>query len=145
MRMQNEENGGRQAHLSPVVEEEVVEPRDIHERAFEFACRVVRLHRTLTSKRGLSPLASQLLRSGTGVGSNLEEAKAAQSRADFIAKVRIALKEAREAHYWLRLFGAAEIVPMQRVAALIQEANELVAILTTIILKAGTRRPAALS
>ncbi|HKS22399.1 MAG TPA: four helix bundle protein [Thermoanaerobaculia bacterium] len=117
-------------------------PRDIHERAFEFACRVVRLHRTISLKRGISPLASQLLRSGTGVGSNLEEAKAAQSRADFIAKARIALKEAREAHYWLRLFGAAEIVPMKRVTALVQEANEIVAILTTIVLKASTKKPA---
>jgi len=117
-------------------------PRDIHERAFEFACRVVRLHRTVSLKRGISPLASQLLRSGTGVGSNLEEAKAAQSRADFIAKARVALKEAREAHYWLRLFGAAEIVPVKRVAALVKEANEIVAILTTIVLKASTKKPA---
>ena len=73
-----------------------MEPRDIHERAFEFACRIMRLHRTVSLKRGIAPLASQLLRSGTGIGSNLEEAKAAQSRADFIAKARIALKEAFE-------------------------------------------------
>jgi len=122
--------------------EKMMEPRDIHERAFEFACRIVRLHRTVSLKRGIAPLASQLLRSGTGIGSNLEEAKAAQSRADFIAKARIALKEAREAHYWLRLFGAAEIVPMKRVTSLVQEANEIVAILTTIVLKATTRKAA---
>jgi len=121
---------------------EMMEPRDIHERAFEFACRIVRLHRTVSLKRGIGPLASQLLRSGTGIGSNLEEAKAAQSRADFIAKARIALKEAREAHYWLRLFGAAEIVPVKRVTSLVQEANEIVAILTTIVLKATTRKAA---
>ena len=81
---------------------------------------------------------NQLLRSGTGVGSNLEEAKGAQSRRDFVAKARISLKEARESHYWLRIMTACELVPRRRLEPLMNEANEIVAILTAIILKTGT-------
>ena len=91
-------------------------------------------------------IANQLLRSGTGVGSNLEEAKAGQSRADFIAKARISLKEARESHYWLRVVEATEMIATTRVHPLVIEANEIVAILTTIIKKASTsQKPKPLS
>jgi len=116
--------------------------KDIHERVFEFACRVVRLHRALSRKRGTDRVAvNQLLRSGTGIGSNLEEAKAAQSKADFIAKARISLKEARESNYWLRLMEATETIEASRIHPLVQESHEIVAILTTIIKKASTPPP----
>jgi len=116
---------------------EMDDVKDIHERAFEFACRIVRLHRALTKKHGADRVvANQLLRSGTGVGSNLEEAKAGQSRADFIAKARISLKEARESHYWLRVVEATGMISAARVHPLVEEANEIVAILTTIVKKA---------
>ena len=116
--------------------------RDIHERVFEFACRVIRLHRALTRKRGTDrALAGQLLNSATSVGANLEEAKAAQSRADFLARARISLKEARESHYWLRLLESTEMVPPRQVHSLVEEANEIVAILTTIIKNASTKKP----
>lgn len=111
---------------------------DIQERTFEFACRIVRLHRTLSRRDNTARrLSGQLLDAGTSVGSNLEEAEAGQSRADFISKCRIALKEARETRYWLRLFAATEIVKSARLTPLIQEANEIVAILTTIVRKAS--------
>ena len=110
---------------------------DIYERTFAFACRIVRLHRQLVRDRTSSPLALQLLRAGTGIGSNLEEAEGGQSKADFIAKCRISLKEARETHYWLRLFAATEIVKPKRLQPLIGEANEIIAILTTIVRKAS--------
>ena len=109
-------------------------PRDIQARAFEFACRIVKLYRHLEERSSSGRvLGSQLLRSGTSVGANLEEANAGQSRADFIAKCSIALKEARETHYWLRLLAACEIAAQERLAPLISEANELVATLTTIV------------
>jgi four helix bundle protein len=109
---------------------------DIYQRAFEFACRVVRLHRVLSRRRGTHMVAiNQLLRAGTGIGSNLEEAKAGQTRRDFIAKARISLKEARESHYWLRIIVACDLVPRRRIEPLLNEANELVAILTTIVVK----------
>lgn len=79
-----------------------------------------------------------MVRAGTGIGSNLEEAEAAQSKPDFISKNRIALKEARESHYWLRIIAATEMIPPNRVQPLVDEANEIVAILTTIVKKAST-------
>ena len=117
--------------------------KDIHQRAFEFACSIVRLHRRLTRMRGANRVAAnQLLRAGTSVGANLEEAKAAQSRPDFIAKARISLKESREAHYWLRLIEATEIVALPDVHDLVEEANQIVAVLTTIVKKASSPRKA---
>jgi four helix bundle protein len=88
-------------------------------------------------RSGVAFIANQLLHSGTAIGSNLEEAKAGQSRADFIAKARISLKEARESHFWLRLIER-EILDPKRIHPLVEEANEIVAILTTIIKKAST-------
>ncbi|PYQ29623.1 MAG: four helix bundle protein [Acidobacteria bacterium] len=115
-----------------------VRNQDIRERAFEFACRVIRLHRAMTRKRGTDRVAAnQLLRSGTSIGSNLEEAEAAQSRPDFVAKNRIALKEARESHYWLRIIAATAMIAPASVQPLVDEANEIVAILTSIVKKAS--------
>jgi len=109
---------------------------DLPERTFEFARRVVELCKVLDQKPGVSrTLANQLLRSGTSVGANVEEGQAGQSRADFVSKLSIACKEARETHYWLRLLSATELVPESRLAGLLDEANQLVAILTTIIQK----------
>ena len=110
--------------------------QDISERAFEFAVRVVELCRVLDEKPGVSrTLANQLLRSGTSVGANLEESKGGQSRADFLSKVSISLKEARETYYWLRLLNAADILSERQLAPLLDEANQIVAILTTIVKK----------
>ena len=80
-------------------------------------------------------LASQLVDSGTSIGANLEEADGAQSRADFISKCTISLKEARESHYWLRIMRATKKIDEDR---LLGECNEIIAILTTIVRK--TRR-----
>jgi four helix bundle protein len=73
------------------------------------------------------------LRSGTSVGANVEEGQAGQSRADFVSKLSIACKEARETHYWLRLLSATKLVPESRLTGLLDEANQLIAILTAII------------
>ena len=103
------------------------------ERTFEFARRVVKLCQMLDQTPGVSrTLANQLLRSGTSIGANVEEAQAGQSRADFLSKLSIACKEARETHYWLRLLAATDIVREPRLIDLIDEANQLVAILSTI-------------
>lgn len=115
------------------------EPQEIGERTFAFAVRVVKLCQVLDGKPGVSrTLANQLLRSGTSVGANLEESKGGQSRADFLSKVSISLKEARETHYWLRLLLATDILPERQLAPLLDEANQLVAILTAIVKKLKT-------
>jgi len=79
-------------------------PRDIRERTFAFALEIARLCQRLEKQSGVHrTLGRQLLRSGTSIGANMEEAQAGQSRADFVSKCAIALKEARETTYWLRL------------------------------------------
>jgi four helix bundle protein len=113
---------------------------DIQERAYTFACRIVKLNEHLVRKSGsCRTIAGQLLRSGTSVGANLEEANGAQSRKDFICKCNIALKEARETHYWLRLLVDCNLVSETRLASLKTEANQLIAILTTIVKNARAR------
>lgn len=114
---------------------------DIQERSFEFACRIVNLHKAVAKRSGTERMISrQLLRSGTSVGSNLEEAHAAESRADFSSKCSIALKEARETKYWLRLLASCDESFQNRLDSLIAEADELISILTAILKKARPRQ-----
>ncbi|MBU1737113.1 MAG: four helix bundle protein [Proteobacteria bacterium] len=115
----------------------MLEPRrDLPERTFAFACRVVKLCQVLEQAPGVSrTLANQLLRAGTSIGANVEEGQGSQSKADFIAKYSIACKEARETNYWLRLLLAAEIVTDLNLKDLSDESNQLIAILTTILKK----------
>jgi four helix bundle protein len=108
--------------------------RDIQERTFAFAVRIVRLCQYLDEQPGVArTLAKQLLRAGTSIGANIEEAQAGQSRADFASKCAIALKEARETLYWLRLLEATEVITATRLVELKTEADELVRILTAIV------------
>jgi four helix bundle protein len=84
---------------------------------------VVTLCHTLDQTPGVSrTLASQLLRSGTSIGANVEEGQASQSRADFIAKYSIACKEARETHYWLRLLVASGMLGEPTLREMLDEA-----------------------
>jgi four helix bundle protein len=110
---------------------------DINERAFRFACRVIELSERLQKAGAVARHAGlQLLGSGTSIGANLEEARAGQTKPDFVSKVSIALKEARETKYWLRVIDANGLVQNENVAADIQEADELIAILTAIVKRA---------
>ena len=114
--------------------------RDIVERTFRFSVRIVKLCQVLDERPGVGrTLSRQWLRSGTSIGANVEEAQAGQSRADFLSKYSIALKEARETHHWLRLIAECEILAPSRLAEITQECDELVAILTAII--KSTRKP----
>ncbi len=113
---------------------EFKKPEKIQDRSFDFAFRIVALHEYLCTKRGAARvIARQLLKSSTSIGANLEEASAAQSKPDFISKCSIASKEARETRYWLRLLTACKSVKGERIAPLVTEAGELVAIITTIV------------
>jgi four helix bundle protein len=116
---------------------ETKSPRDIKERTFSFALEIVRLCRGLDSKpRSLRILAQQLLRSGTSVGANVQEAQAGQSRADFISKYSIALKEARETLYWLRLLDASGELSNGACKTLLREADEIARVIASIIVNA---------
>jgi len=81
-------------------------------------------------------MLAQLLRSGTAIGANVEEAQGAQSRKDFISKMSIARKEALEAHYWLRLVRDSRMLPDARMSAIIDEADEICKVLSAIVLSA---------
>lgn len=112
-------------------------PQDIRERTFAFAVRVVKFCRQLEAQAPFSrTLTKQLLRSATSIGANVEEAQAAASKADFINKNTIALKEARETHYWLRLLVATETSRAAELAALTDESLQLKRILAAIIISA---------
>jgi four helix bundle protein len=108
--------------------------RDIVTRTFEFAVQVVRLGERVPrhSVAGRS-LFSQVVRAGTSIGANVEEAQAGESRADFVHKYGIALKEARETHYWLRRLRASAILAAPDVTGLIKESDEIRRILGRIV------------
>ncbi|MDT5122552.1 MAG: hypothetical protein QOC96_2034 [Acidobacteriota bacterium] len=115
--------------------------KEIQNRTFEFAVRVVNLCRHLDDKPGVGrTIARQLLRAGTSVGANVEEAQAGQSKADFISKIAIALKEARETLYWLRLLAATKELPAERLSSLQTEIEELMRVLGAIIVSAKENR-----
>ena len=119
-----------------------IPPQDIVERTFLFAVRIVQLCGHLDERRGVGRIMmSQILRAGSRVPSNVEEADAAQSKADFISKMSIALKEARETHLRLRLLRSACVVPENKLKPLIQEADEVRRILGAIIV--STKRGGA--
>ncbi|AMV29668.1 hypothetical protein VT84_35060 [Gemmata sp. SH-PL17] len=112
-------------------------PYDITERTFEFAVQIV----DLCVRRGERPgaprrISDQLLKAGTSIGANVEEGQAGQSRADFISKNAIALKEARETAYWLRLLKRTLLVGSSEVETLLAEAEELKRILGAIVCRA---------
>jgi len=112
-------------------------PYDLCERTFLFASDVVALCRVMAKDSGVARQISwQLLDAGTSVGANTEEAKAAYSRRDFASKNSIVLREARESRYWLRLIAAHNLAPAAMLNPLLDEANQLVAIYTSIVKRA---------
>ncbi|HWD94490.1 MAG TPA: four helix bundle protein [Verrucomicrobiae bacterium] len=112
-------------------------PRNIVERTFDFASGIVRLSGKLDERPGIGRvMMSQILRAGTSIPSNVEEAQAGQSKADFISKMSIALKEARETHLRLRLLATAKIVPDNELIPMIEEAEEIKRVIGAIIVSA---------
>ncbi|MEO1210054.1 MAG: four helix bundle protein [Cyanobacteria bacterium J06638_20] len=108
----------------------------IADRTFNFAIRIIRLCKYLNEQSGVPKiLANQLLRSGTSIGANTAEAKSGQSRKDFLHKLEIALKEARETEYWLKLLIASDILHPDRVNSLLEEIDEIIKILVSITKK----------
>ena len=102
------------------------------EKSFAFAVQIVGLCRYLTNDKREYVLAKQLLRSGTSIGANLEEAMGGQSKKDFYAKLTIAYKEARETHYWLRLLTESASIERNRAGPLIDQCEELLRIIGSI-------------
>lgn len=109
-----------------------LKPFDINVRVFIFACDIIRAFPRDKLDTASMKVWSQLVASATSTGAHLEEANAGGSRAQFLALIRGALREARESNYWLRIITATQLASHDRVAMLVEESRELVAILTTI-------------
>lgn len=118
-----------------------IDPPDYTTRTFQFACQIVHLFRGLMKTREFPfHIARQILKAGTSIGANLEEAKASQTRKDLASKFSIALKEARETKYWLRLVIATGLADRALVSKPLREADELVAILTVSFRKLKAKK-----
>jgi four helix bundle protein len=103
----------------------------VQQKSFDFALRIIRLYSNLQEHREFV-LSRQLLRSGTSIGANVTEATAGQSRRDFLAKMSIASKEARETRYWLQLLKESDLVPVD-VSEELSDVDALMRILTSIV------------
>ena len=113
----------------------MAKPQDIVTRTFQFALSIVELANQLDESRGSSRLLTkQLLRSGTSIGANIEEAQAAESKADFAHKYNIALKEARETKYWLKLISASKGAVNLDLDSLIKESDEICRVIAQIVI-----------
>ncbi len=105
----------------------------IKDKSYSFALRIVKMYRYLATERQEYVLSKQVLRSGTAIGALVMEAEHAQSRADFINKMNIALKEANETTYWLSLLKDSGYIDEQMFNSIFPEAEELLKILTSIV------------
>jgi len=111
--------------------------KDIDKRTYDFAVRIIKLYQHLDRKPGAGRvIGQQILRAGTSIGANIQEAQAGQSRADFISKNAIALKESRETSYCLRLLSTAGILPEARLSELQNKVQEITRIIASIIVSA---------
>jgi len=108
----------------------------IQQKSYDFALKIIALYRNLV-KGNEYVLSKQLLRSGTSIGANIEEAQSGQSRADFISKMSIASKEARETNYWLRLLRDSGPIEKQEVDSLLMDSESIMSILTSIVKTSG--------
>jgi len=104
----------------------------IEDKSFAFAVRSVNLYRHLTENKREYILSKQFLRSGTSIGANVSEAERGQSKPDFISKMSIALKEANETEYWLRLLYASEYLNEAEFTSMSRDVNELISLLVAI-------------
>ena len=104
----------------------------IKEKTYEFALDVIKLYKDLINQNEFI-LSKQLVKAGTSIGANVEEATAAQSKKDFISKMAIASKEARETHYWLRLIRDSELCHGIDFNSLIKPSEEIIKIITSIV------------
>lgn len=105
----------------------------IQQKSFVFSVRVVKMYRYMVEEKREFVLSKQLLRSGTSVGANIEEAIGGLSKADFIARLGIAYKEARETVYWIKLLQATDYLSEQEAISILIDAEELLKIIGSII------------
>ena len=113
--------------------EELQKKRDIVERTFNFSIEIIKLISLLPKNSLGFALTSQIVRSGTSIGANVEEAQGAISKKEFIQRMQIALKEARETRYWIRIIIETKLATETVTEKLLDEVNQLIGILSTIV------------
>ncbi len=118
-----------------------MKPDDLSERLLDFAARIGNVVDALPDTRLGRHIASQLVRSGTSAGPNYEEGRAAESRADFIHKLSICLKELRESRFWLRLIIKSNLVPNLKMANILDECEQLMKIIGKSVTTAKRKSP----
>ena len=109
------------------------------DKSFDFAVRIINLYKYMTAEKKEYILSKQILRCGTSIGANIAEAQRGQSKADFIAKMSIALKEANEADYWLRLLYRTEYIEEKAYKSLKEDNEALIKLLMSICKKAAEK------
>ena len=102
------------------------------EKSFKFAVRIINLAKYLREKNKDFIISKQILRSGTSIGANMEEADGAQTKKDFHSKISIAYKEAKETHYWLRLLPASDCLSEKMANSMLADCDELLKIIGSI-------------
>jgi len=105
----------------------------LKEKSYQFAIRIVKLYQFLKDEKKEFTLSKQILRSGTSIGANVEEAIGAQSQKDFYMKLNISYKEARETHYWLRILHDTNFIDDKQFKSILNDCDELLKIIGTII------------
>ena len=105
----------------------------IVEKSYAFAIRIVNCYKYLSNEKKEFILSKQLLRCGTSIGANIEEAVGGQSRKDFFAKLSIAYKEARETNYWLRIIRDTQFIDHKIAESLLSDNEELLKLIGTIL------------
>jgi four helix bundle protein len=116
----------------------------IREKTYAFSIKIIRAYKQLHADKEFV-LSKQLLRSGTSIGANVEEAVAGQSRRDFIAKMQISLKEANETHYWIRLLRDSELLASDVATGLLLDCEEIRRLLTSILKTSKLNQRAAVN
>lgn len=105
----------------------------VRDKSYEFALRIIRAYKFLSQEQREFVLSKQVLRSGTAIGALVKEAEHAQSRADFVNKMNVALKEANETEYWLMLLKDSEYIDEKSFMSIHQDCSELIKLLASIV------------
>jgi len=105
-------------------------------KTFSFAIRIISLSNYLRCKKSEFVLSKQILKSGTSIGANVEEAQSGQSKPDFISQNQIALKEAKETRYWIKLLQESGYINKEMGSSLLNDCNEIILILNSILITA---------
>jgi four helix bundle protein len=104
----------------------------VRDKSYAFAIRIVKLYKYLCEEKKEFVLSKQLLRSGTSIGANIEEAIGGQSEKDFFAKLTIAYKETRETHYWIRLLTDTDYLTKEQSESILTDTEEILKIIGSI-------------